>query len=107
MDKHTKLQVVPTGVTKTEPAISIGSITAAITAVLALLVAYGVDISQEQQVAILGVAAVVAPVVVGIITRFNVYSPASAQRAANEAAATGDATIAPPPATNGAHKRAA
>ena len=89
---------VPTGIMKEEPAVSVGSITAAVTAVITLLVAYGADINQEQQTAILGVVAVIAPVIVGIVTRSRVYSEASAQRAANEAAATGDATIPAPPA---------
>lgn len=88
----------PTGVSKTEPAAMVASITAAVTAVLALLVAYGFDISQEQQVAILGVAAVLAPVIAGIVTRSKVYSPATTQKLANEAAVTGDAQIQPPPA---------
>ena len=89
---------VPSGISQEEPANLVGTITAAVTAGIALLVAYGFDISTEQQVAILGVVAVIAPVIAGIITRSKVYSPASAQRVANEAAVTGDATIAPPPA---------
>lgn len=89
---------VPTGIMKEEAAISVGSITAAVTAVLALLVAYGFDISQEQQTALLGVVAVLAPVIVGIVTRSKVYSEASAQKIANSSATTQDATIEPPPA---------
>lgn len=91
-------QPVPTGITQTEPARLVGSITAGVTAVIALLVAYGFDISQEQQVAILGVVAVLAPIVAALITREQVYSPATTARIANEAAVTGDATISPPPA---------
>lgn len=88
---------VPTGITKTEPAVSTASITGAVTAVIALLVAYGFDISEDQQVAILGVVAVLAPVIAGIVTRYQVFSPSSAQKAVNSAAATGDATLPPPP----------
>lgn len=88
----------PTGVAKTEPAAMVASMTAAATAILALLVAYGFDVSPEQQAAILGVVAVVAPVVAGLIIRSKVYSPATTQKLANEAAVTGDATIAGPPA---------
>lgn len=83
---------------KEEASISVGSITAAVTAVLALLVAYGFDVSEEQQTAILGVVAVLAPVIVGIVTRSKVYSEATATKAVNKAAATGDADLAPPPA---------
>lgn len=92
------VQDVPTGAMKTEPAISVASITAAVTAIIALLVAYGFDISGEQQTALLGVVAVIGPVIVGIVTRSKVYSEASAQKAANTAAVTGDATLTPPPA---------
>lgn len=74
-----------------EPARIIASITAAVTAVIALLVAYGLDISQEQQAAILGVVAVVAPLIAGIIIRNNVYSPQSTQDVAERAAVTGKA----------------
>lgn len=88
----------PTGASNTEPARVVGSITAGVTAVIALLVAYGFDISNEQQVAILGVVAVLAPVIAALITREQVYSPATTQRIANKAAQTGDATIDPPPA---------
>tara|TARA_R100001244_G_scaffold6385_8_gene7500 strand:+ start:604 stop:813 length:210 start_codon:yes stop_codon:yes gene_type:complete len=57
--------------TKTEPALVAG-ITAAVAAVLALLVAFGLDMTAEQQTAILGVVAVVAPLVAAIVTRSKV-----------------------------------
>lgn len=52
-----------------EPLITVASITAGVTALLSLLVAFGLDLSGEQQTAILGVVAVVAPVVVALVTR--------------------------------------
>ena len=52
-----------------EPLITVASITAGVTALLTLLVAFGLDLSGEQQTAILGVVAVVAPVVVALVTR--------------------------------------
>lgn len=97
-DNTINLQDVPTGAMKEEPALSVGSITAAVTAVIALLVAYGFDISDQQQTAILGVVAVLAPVIAAAVTRSKVYSEASTQKAANKAAVTGDATIPAPPA---------
>ena len=57
--------------TKTEPALVAG-ITAAVAAVLALLVAFGLDMTAEQQTAILGIVAVVAPLVAAIVTRSKV-----------------------------------
>lgn len=55
-----------------EPAAIIGSITAAASAIIALVVAFGLDLSDEQTAAILGVVAVVAPIVAGFVTRGKV-----------------------------------
>lgn len=60
---------------KSEPARIIGLITGGVTAVIALLVAFGVDLTDEQQAAILGLVAAVAPVVAGYIIRNKVYAP--------------------------------
>ena len=90
-------QPVPTGITKTEPATLIGMITGIVSAVIALAVAYGVDIGEDQTAAIMGLVAVLAPIIAGIVTRSKVYPEASVQRIANEVSVTGDATIAPPP----------
>ena len=57
---------------KNEPLVTLASITAGVTALLALLVAFGIPITQEQQVAILGVAAVAAPFVVAVAGRGRV-----------------------------------
>lgn len=95
-DATPNLADVPKGAMQTEPAGMVATITGAVTAVIALLVAYGFDISNEQQVALLGVVAVIAPVIAGIVTRSKVASPASAIEAVNEAAVTGDAVGANP-----------
>ena len=58
--------------TTTEPVISTATVTSAVTAVLALLVAFGLPLTEEQQVAILGVTAVVAPLVVIYARRWTV-----------------------------------
>lgn len=47
-----------------EPLVSTATITAGVSAVIALLVAFGVDLTEAQTIAILGVVAVVAPLVV-------------------------------------------
>lgn len=57
---------------KNEPAITIGSITAAVAAVIGLLVAFGADLSKDQQAAILGGIASVAPIVAAVLTRRKV-----------------------------------
>ncbi|UFU03423.1 hypothetical protein LQF12_02095 [Ruania suaedae] len=58
-----------------EPAAIIGAIGTAVGAILALLVAFGIDVTEEQQTAILGVVAAVGPIVVGLLIRGKV-SPA-------------------------------
>ena len=55
-----------------EPLLTVASVTAAATAIIGLLVAFGLELSGEQQTAILGVVAVVAPVVVGVVARRKV-----------------------------------
>lgn len=52
-----------------EPAITIGTISAAVGAVIALLVAFGVPLTEDQQIAILGVVAALGPIVAAVITR--------------------------------------
>ena len=57
---------------KSEPAVVIGTVTTAVAAILAVLVAFGIDLSPGQQVAILGVVAGVGPLVVAFVTRSQV-----------------------------------
>lgn len=58
-----------------EPLITVGTITAAAVAVLALLVSFGISLEDDRQSAILGVIAVVAPLAVALVGRGKVYSP--------------------------------
>lgn len=64
----------------TEPLVSVGTITAAATAVVGLLVAFGLDLTDTQRTAILGVVGVLAPVVVAVWGRRRVYAPATVAR---------------------------
>lgn len=52
-----------------EPLLTVGTMTGAVTAIIALLVAFGLDLTGEQQTAILAVVAVAAPFVVAAVTR--------------------------------------
>lgn len=54
---------------KSEPVITVASLTAFVAAVLAVLAAFGLPLTDDQQKAILGLVAVVAPVVVGVLAR--------------------------------------
>ena len=83
-----------------EPAAIVGTITAVVTAAIALLVAFGVNLTDEQQKAILAMVAAVAPVAAALIIRGRVYAPATTQALVDDAAATGTpADVDPPPPT--------
>lgn len=56
----------------TEPAVIVGAISAVVAAILALLVAFGFDITPDQSVAILGVVAAVGPFVAALVIRRKV-----------------------------------
>jgi hypothetical protein len=56
----------------TEPLITVAALTALVAAIIACLVAFGVDLTEDQQKAVLGLVAVVAPLVVGFIARRKV-----------------------------------
>lgn len=60
-----------------EPAAIVGIIVAFVAAAIALLTAFGLDISNEQKVAILGFAAPAYAIIQAVITRAKVYAPAS------------------------------
>lgn len=57
---------------KSEPLVTVATITTLAAAVLGLLVAFGLDLSSERQSAILGIAAVAAPLVVAAFARGKV-----------------------------------
>jgi len=63
-----------------EPALSVGSVASAVGAVLTLLIAFGVDLTETQVKAILGVVLVGGPVLVAAIIRLRVYAPATVAR---------------------------
>ena len=82
---------------QTEPSVIIGSVTAFVTAAIGLLVAFGLDIDQQQQTAILGMTAVLAPVLASIAIRFRVFSPSTVERLSADAYAAGTPPTQPKP----------
>lgn len=64
----------------TNPALTVGVIGAAVGAVLTLLIAFGVDLTEDQTTAILGVVSTVGPILLAVITREQVYAPATVAR---------------------------
>jgi hypothetical protein len=69
---------------KTEAAQIVAYITSAVSAGIALFVAFGPDLTDDQTAAILGATAVLAPIIAGLITRSQVYSQASVEGIANQ-----------------------
>jgi ABC-type enterobactin transport system permease subunit len=59
---------------KNEPVVLGGLVTGLVTAVLALVIAFGVDLTQEQQVAILGVVTALIALVAWLVRR-KTYGP--------------------------------
>lgn len=64
----------------TEPARVLGLLSTAVASVLALLVVFGVNLTESQVAGILGVIAGVGPLVTAFLIRGKVYSPASVRR---------------------------
>lgn len=64
-----------TSVTKSEPALINGGVSALVGAVLGLLVSFGLSLSADQTAAIMTFALVVSPLVQGYVTRLQVFSP--------------------------------
>lgn len=58
-----------------EPLVTAGAVTSGVAAIIALVVAFGVELSEAQTEAILGVAAFAAPFIVALVARRYV-SPA-------------------------------
>lgn len=63
-----------------EPALTVGMVLSAVTALLSLLVAVGLPVSGRVQAAILAVIATVAPIVTALWARGRVYSPQTVAR---------------------------
>lgn len=66
--------------TSAQPLLSVGTITAVGSALIAALVAFGLKISDDQQSAVLAVIGVLAPIVVALWGRRKVYAPATVAR---------------------------
>jgi len=67
-----------------EPLITTGSIVAIIAAVLVFLKSFGVSITEDQQDSVTNLVAILAPIVLALVARQFVFSPAGAQKVADE-----------------------
>lgn len=92
---------------KKEPLLTIGVLGSLIGATIVLLQSFGVSITDAQSDALNNFFAIAIPIVIGIIGRQFVYSPATVDKIAADAAATGDQQVPPPPATNAVDRKRA
>jgi hypothetical protein len=79
-----------------EPLLSVGGLTALVTAALSLLVAFGLPLTDKQDAAILAFVAILAPVVVAVIGRGRVWSPKSVARLIGRRPPTSVGVLNPP-----------
>lgn len=63
-----------------EPAAIVAFIVGLAGALLTLLVVFGLDLTDDQVKAILGVVSFIAPVVAGLVIRSKVFAPATVKR---------------------------
>lgn len=81
---------------RTEPLITVGSITAIVAAILVFLRSFGVDITEDQQEAIRNLVAVLAPIVLALIARQYVFAPATVDEIKLEEFEAGQKAMTPP-----------
>ena len=84
-----------------EPAVIVSSVTALVTALIGLLVAFGLDISPATRQAIIAVIAPAVAVIflLGPVVRQMVYSPHSVEQITAKLPDATTPDVAPPPAT--------
>lgn len=95
----TGLPEVPAPGAAKEPLLNVGVTIALCTAILGALTAFGLDISDDRQSAVLAIVGILAPIVVALIGRTKVWSPATV-RAAIIQAKTQRANRAAPSTSN-------
>lgn len=63
-----------------EPALSVGGAAAAVGAILTVLIAFGIDLTETQVKAILGLVLIGGPFAVAVFIRARAYAPATVAR---------------------------
>ena len=79
-DEYSETSAGEPPLTTTEPVISTATVTSAVTALIALAVAFGLPLTDGQVAAILGVVAVIAPLIVIYARRWTVPSAQVVER---------------------------
>jgi hypothetical protein len=102
----TVVPATPEAGSASEPLVTPATVVASCSALVAMLVAFGLPLSDNQTVAILGFVTVAAPLLVAAWARRRVFAPATVRTMVVDAATHGDirteaaevSTPAPPPA---------
>ena len=76
-----------------EPAVIIGAIIALVSSLLALVTAFGLDLTQEQTGAAMAFVGAVLALVQGLTTRQQVYAPATVDELQANARAASDEVL--------------
>jgi Mn2+/Fe2+ NRAMP family transporter len=80
-----------------EPLLTVGAITAIVSALLVFLQSMGVNITDDQQEAIRNLVAVLAPIVLALVARQFVYAPATVEKIADQQYTAGVPPTEPQP----------
>lgn len=70
------------------PTITMGTVTAAVSAIITLLLAYGVQVTPDQRIAIMGLVATIGPLLVGGVAK--VQTTPTSHVVAEQNPSTGD-----------------
>jgi hypothetical protein len=82
----TTIPATPQAGAETEPLVAPASITAAVGALLSLMVAFGLDLTEQQTGAVLAAVTLVAPLVLFFLARRKVFAPATVRAMVVDAA---------------------
>lgn len=98
MAQRDPLDIRP-GLHEKDPGALFGAIGASASAAIALLVSFGIDISADQQAAILGIIAVLGPLLTALGIRYKAYAPVTHRNEMTELARELVSPIPPTPPT--------
>ena len=80
-----------------EPSVTLGGVSTAVSSLIALYVAFGGHMTADQQTKLLAAIAALAPIVTALWVRYHVYSPKTVNEIASDSADKGAPQVPPPP----------
>ncbi len=98
-ETNTVTPPIPGPYAPAEPLMTRASFVALVAAVLGVVVAFGPDLTEKQTTAVLGLALVLAPLVVALLARSKVWSPQTVRATVLAERAKAAREVQPPPAS--------